>query len=185
MDVATAYGCLRENLDIDVGSFYSPGQELSLGAGKMYRGVRVPIFNEETFVFQTALSPVYVLTHECDVDQGNDREFNDYVLVCPLIPFERFVQEYCAVWDDEQFRGFLSSLARRRVSRVLYIPPVQELSFGALMYLNQITSTHVAALSHEHASPIGAVTTRCLRVIDHFLENHLLRPKAEALGLSF
>lgn len=185
MDVDTAYQNLRENLDIDVGSFFSQGDDLSPGVGKIYRGVRVPIYNEERAIFQTALSPVYVLTHECDIDQDNQREFNDYVLVCPLIAFDKFIETYHAVWDDQKFTSFLSNLGRRRVSRVLYIPPVEEMTFGALMYLNQITSTHISALEHEGASAMSAVTSRGLRIIDYFLQNHLLRPKTERLALTY
>lgn len=184
MDVQEAYEHIRQHLSIDAGSFFSSGESISLGAGKLYSGVCFPIYDPGSGVFLTAAGAVYVLTHECDVDQANDRIFNEDVLVCPLTEFEAFVKSYRELLTADQLRNFLTNLARRQVSRVIYLPPLPpRLPYGALMYLNNITNTHVSAFTNNGAESIGAVTGPGLRVIDQSIENHLLRPKAERLAL--
>ena len=51
-----------------------------------YDPVLYPIFDEERRVFVTAEGIAYILTHECDIANENDRLFNTDVLICPIIP---------------------------------------------------------------------------------------------------
>lgn len=185
MDVEKAYQHVARNLTIDIGSFYSSGEQLSLGVGKIYTGVRYPIYGEERDIFVTVSGGVYVLTHECDIDQRNQRVYNEQVLVCPLIPFETSVERLEELLHPDQLLGFLTCLARREVSRIVYLPPLpSHFPFGALLNLNMISSTHVSAFSRHGAQTIAAVTGRGLMVIDQMLENHLFRPKVERLTLT-
>ena len=119
MEITEAYSHVSQHLTIDVGSFFSPGDQLSLGVGKIYTGIRFPIYNEDTEVFSTAVGKVYVLTHECDVDQNNARIFNEDVLICPLIDFVYFIEGYSEALSTEALQSFLVNLAQRNISRVL------------------------------------------------------------------
>jgi hypothetical protein len=181
MSPAEAHQVLTRNTPIDLGRFYGATGELSLGAGLIYAGVRCPAYNEEDQLFDTLENIAYVLTHECDVDPANERLFNDYVAVCPVYPVEHFVAEYLEqVPDGEKLRNFLAQVARRLVSRVVYLPPIGEsLQYGGLIYLNQIASTHVSQFLSRR--PLACVSAHGLEQLDYALTNHLLRPKSERL----
>ena len=184
MSPEAAIKVLEQELVFDAGRYYSAGANLSLGAGKIYTGIRSPRFNRADQLFDTAETPALVLTHECDVDQANARPFNDSVLVCPIIKFEDFVAEYWATLGDDHLRSFLSELARRNISRVAFLPwGLQPLPMGGLVYLNQITSTHISAFSRVEAAAVGATTEYGLRQIDLMLTNHLLGPRRKRLHL--
>lgn len=186
MELDEAYRQLRSHLTLDVGKFFSDGQSLSLGVGNIYDGVRYPLYREEKNIFVTVEGLVYVLTHECDIDQSNDRLFNNDLLICPIIPFPDFVHEYQEDLDADQLRNFITQLATRNISRVVYLPTIPErLPYGGLMYLNCITSTSVSAFDLPGVDHVCAVTEHGLHLIDQTLENHLLRPKAERLALHF
>jgi hypothetical protein len=184
MNVEEAHRVVVDALTLDPGRFYSAGADLHLGVGKLYARVRFPVFDITEAVYDTGEGSVLVLTHECDVDAANDRPFTDYLLVCPIIRFESFVEEYSARLGDERLRGFLVDLAKHNVSRVSYVPwGPESLPFGGLLYLNQISSTHVTAFAREEVTAIGATTAYGLIIIDKALTNHLLRPKVERLAL--
>lgn len=103
-------------------------------------------------------------THECDVDQNNVRHFNDLVVICPLIPLHALVEEYEPLFGEEQLKSLLVSAAKNEVFRVFFLPPVPDLldvpalRGGALLYLNQLCSTHVTVFAQARA--ICALSTR-------------------------
>lgn len=177
-----AYGILSKNAVLDVGRFYGARSGLSLGAGLLYEGVRCPLYNLEDGLFDTVESTTYVLTHECDVDSANERSFNDFVLVSPIIPISDFVDEYLESFGEPEMLGnFLAQVAKRLVSRVVYLPPIAGLDQGGLLYLNNLASTHVS--SFEGVDPFACVSAYGLHQIDQAVTNHLLRPKADRLSL--
>lgn len=183
MSPSDAHAIVAAELEVDAGRFYFQGGRLSLGVGKFYSGVLCPHLNLDDMLYDTVEATTMVLSHECDVDQANDRPFNDFVLVCPIISFEVFVEEYSARLGDEQLRGFLVNLAHRAISRVLYLPwGLTGLPMGGLLYLNQIVSTHVSAFSRDGVGAIGAASAYGLHIFDQVLTNHLLRPKSERLA---
>jgi hypothetical protein len=177
-----AHRFFSRRLELDVGRFFGSAQGLHLGAGLIYTNVRFPQYEPEAGLFDTVAGTVYVLTNECDVDQANDRAFNTHTLLCPIVPFDVFVATFQESEGEVGLLDFLGHLAERDIYRVLYIPHVGEaLPFGGLMYLNQISSTHVSAFELDGAAPVSAVTPYGLTFIDTALENILFRPKAEPL----
>ncbi len=186
MEIEEAYAHLRQHLSLDVGRFFSPGAQLSLGVGKIYSGIRLPVYDQDRNIFLTATGMVYVLTHECDVDQKNKRPYNTEVLICPIIPFEEFVVQYQEEFrSDDALKGMIANLADRNIYRLLYVPHYYpQMPRGGILYLNQITNTHISAFSQPEAESVCAATGYGLEVIDRYLQNHLLRPKAEMLALS-
>jgi hypothetical protein len=169
------------------GAFYGSAGGLALGAGLIYRGVLFPQFNVDTGGFDGLQGPAYVLTHECDIDQSNTRHFNDLVLVCPLILFNDFVAEYEGAMGVAALKSFVTALAKNDVSRVFFLPPTpetfgeDELSHGALLYLNQLCHTPVSLFSGTAA--ICALSSYGLERLDAKFQNHLFRPKAEPLPI--
>jgi hypothetical protein len=167
------------------GAFYGPVGERSLGAGLLYADVAFPLFNDERGDFDTVQGLAYVVTHECDVDQDNVRHFNDLVIICPLIPLHALVEEYEALFGEDQLKGLLVSAAKNDVFRVFFLPPVPDLldvpplRGGALLYLNQLCSTHVSVFAQARA--VCALSTRGIERLDWKLQNLLFRPKAESL----
>jgi len=163
------------------GSFYAPGDSIGLGKGKIYADLRYPVYNVENRTFNTVEGLAYVVTHECDVEQANDRILNEDVLICPVVPLEHLVQQYQADLVGELLAAFLGNLGARLVSRVAFMPAISgALPFGGVLYLNQITNTHVSAF--ENSTPVCAVTAFGLRHVEYVLENHLLRPKVDHLA---
>jgi hypothetical protein len=147
-----------ENFDFaNPGAFYGSVGDRSLGAGLVYADVVFALFNEERSDFDTVRGLAYVVTHECDVDRNNVRHFNDLVLICPLIPLHALVQEYEPVFGEEQLKSLLVSAAKNDVFRVFFLPPVSHLldvptlCGGALLYLNQLCSTHVSVFAQARA----------------------------------
>lgn len=176
-----AHEILSQNSSTDAGRFYGDTADLSLGVGLIFESIRCPVYDPQDRLFSTVEALVYVLTHECDVDQNNVRSFNDYAAICPLIPISTFLPEYQTVYDANQLKGFLAAVAKRDVSRLIYFPPGPGiLSHGALMYLNNIASTHIFEFNGRN--PLAALSAYGLQVVDQMLENHLLRPKAERLS---
>lgn len=184
MTLDEAHEILRSNSSLNVGKFYQPGTQLSLGVGLVYRGVRYPLFNAVDQLFDTVEGLVLVLTHECDIDQDNNRPFNDYLVFCPIIPLADFLAEYTAHFSDEiKLKSFLSNVAARNVSRLMYIPPgLKGLEYGGLMYLNQISNSHISGFAQESSERLGSVAHYGLTQLDSHLFNHLWRPKADQLA---
>src|SRR5262245_35452528 len=99
--------------------FYAPVNHPGVGKGQIYDGVRYAVYDLGTSTFLTAEGLVYVLTHECDVEQANERVLNEEVLVCPIVPLGDLVAEYeAAQLQGELLPTFLGNLGSRRVSRV-------------------------------------------------------------------
>jgi hypothetical protein len=177
-----AYRRVADHLPPDLlGRFYSPGNAVGLGKGKIYDGLAYPIYNTESSIFETAEGLAYVLTHECDVEAGNKRLFNEELLICPIVRLEHLVEVYQADLPGELLPAFLGNLGSRLVSRLVFMPYIDgALPFGGVLYLNQITNTHFGAF--DRATPVCAVTVYGLRHIEYALENHLLRPKDDRLA---
>jgi len=162
------------------GAFYGQHEGLNLGAGLIYSGVRQPAFDFEKQRYVTIEATSYVITHECDVATENARPLSDSLIVCPLIPFEAFIEEHGEV---DNLKSLLVEMAKRHVYRAIYLPPLANVSqFGAVLYLNLLTTTHVSAFGPESkAQAIGAVSGHGLREIDVALQNLLLREKSDRL----
>ena len=184
MTESEAHNILSASSPLNPGKFYGTTSDLGLGVGLFFNDIRCPIFDIDDRVFSTVELPVYVLTHECDIDQGNDRAFNDYLTICPLIPLGTFLEEYeSSGRSDDELRSFLNAIATRSVNRLVYLPPgPSQMAYGALMYLNNLASTHVGEF--ESVKPIATVSAYGLDVIDKSFSNHFLRPKADKLSFS-
>ena len=183
MTEAEAHKILSAGSPLSPGKFYGSTEHLALGTGLIYAAVRCPVYNPEDRLFSTVELPVYVLTHECDVDQDNDRSFNEYLTVCPLIPLSEFLIVY-EEWmqGDGNLGNFLSAIANRSVNRLMYLPPGPgQLQYGAFLYLNNIVSTHICEF--ESVKPFASVSAYGLEAIDKTFFNHFLRPKADRLSL--
>ncbi|MDH4418903.1 MAG: hypothetical protein QE485_16965 [Acidovorax sp.] len=179
-----AHGILSSKSPLEVGKFYGNKAAVALGAGLIFDKVLSPHFIAEENIYLTVRQPVYVLSHECDIDQENKRPFNDTVSFCPVIPLESFLKRYIDAWpNSEQVTSFLSMVAMREVGRVVYLPPGPGfLQFGGLVYLNNIASAHVSCF--EGKEPTVALSQYGLRELDNAIENSLLRPKADRLGFA-
>lgn len=169
------------------GKYY--GKEIAtfpLGVGQIYTGIRYPIINAEELVYDTVEGMVYVLTHECDVDQDNNRPFNDVALICPIIPLDVYLthlQEQ--VTDDLLINDSLCQLGKDNIHRLLYFPPIYpELEYGGVINLNQITHTHISSFESANCKYITSLSADGLRVTDYKIKNHLLRPKDAPSPLS-
>jgi len=178
MTLDEAHGVVLDNLKYQPGAFYGSAEGLPIGAGLFYSNVRQPAFDLTSRRFKTVRGLAYVVTHECDISQANDRPFNDSVLICPLIRFDRFVEESQAL---PNLGAFLGELATRDVFRAVYVPSIADAHYGAILYLNRITSIHVTVLEEDGVECIGAVSATGLREIDAALSNLLMREKADKL----
>jgi len=184
MTESDAHKLLSANSPLNAGKFYGSTEGLVLGAGLIYENIRCPIFDTTDRVFLTLELPVYVFTHECDVDPANNRAFSNHLAVCPLIPLQFFLKEHSAWFDsDTELSGFLAAVAERRVNRLAYLPPgPSKLASGAFLYLNNLASTHVYEFSA--VKPVASVSAFGLAAIDQVFANHFLRPKSDRLSFS-
>jgi hypothetical protein len=134
----------------DPSRFYGPAQSLPIGAGMVLRDCVIALPHPTETRLETGLGLGLVLTHECDIDQDNDRYFNELLLICPIIPLDIF----CARCEREEgtgaWGGILPEIASQNVHRAMYLPPVHsarvcpELEGGGIVYLNHISSCAVS-----------------------------------------
>jgi len=173
-----------DRLDVEVGRFFYPAGAMALGVGQIYGGIRFAVDTGDGH-YRTVRGLVYVLTHECDVDPNNERSFNTHVLICPVIRFEEWYQEFSQENTSDYVRSFLALLAARKVSRVMYLPflGTEQLPYGGLLYLNTITNSLVEAFLHSDARRLGTATSYGIWSIDQVLQRHLFREKAERVPL--
>jgi hypothetical protein len=169
----------------DTGAFYGQTAGLDLGVGLIYDNIPFATFDTNEQLYDTAIGLVYVLSHECDVDQENSRFLNDDVLICPIIDFNNFAQTFATAFP-EKVDQLLIDLVGDKIYRAIYIPPINAsvLPLGGILYFNQIGNTHVSCFEGQTATPVCAMSAYAQSIIDKKLENHLLRPKSQFLPLS-
>lgn len=184
MDIESARTSVTSNTTHDFGNFYGgAGTERAIWVGLIFDKVRYPILNVQDYLYETKEGLVYILTHECDLDQNNRRPFNEYALICPVIPFEDFHTAMSEVMNDSELGAFYGNIGKDNVSRLSYIPAITgTLPHGGVLYYNQITHTHIECLTGS-AIRIESLTFTGLRIIDYKMSEHILRPKSEALSL--
>jgi hypothetical protein len=168
------------------GQYYGPvDAALGLGLGVFYERVFVPVFEPVRRIFQTVETSVLVVTHECDIDQENQRLFNTDVLILPLIDFAELFSGLRAEKNDDDIRSYLSSLARDQISQLMYLPPLPpRFPRGIILYLNRITYTYVSEFATDKTPTLGALTAFGLERFRFKLENHFFREKFDRLPLS-
>jgi hypothetical protein len=160
--------------------FYGEVPNPSVGAGLVYHDVVFSVFNHENQAFDTVIGAAYVLTHECDVDSDNARHFNDQVVVCPLLPLEDLVATFEPEMGEDSFRQWLASAAANEIVRIFFLPPAPyggALTNGAVLYLNQLCSTHIDVFNEAVA--LCSLSSHALDRLDWKLQNLLFRPKAD------
>jgi hypothetical protein len=155
--------------------------------GLIYSGIDYAAFDLESTLFDTRTGLVLVLTHECDVDQNNQREYNDFVLVAPVIPSLMIIQSLKEARSEVYARRAAIDLVNNSVSRVFFLPPIPAhvsdttLEYGGFVFMNQISHSHVSAFSRPNAEARCALSETGLRAFDAKLQHHLLRPKEQPL----
>jgi len=166
-------------------SVYGSLGELPFGAGMVCGDIKYPIPNIKKGVFITVSGTVLVLTHECDIAPGNNKVFNEDILICPIIPFKNFFNLYKAKFPEEKLKSFLKSLSENRVNRMMYIPPHGQdvLKYGGLLFFNKICSTH-RELIEKDDSAVCTLSAIGYDKLGYMLHNHLLRPKSVDLPLT-
>lgn len=186
MNIAQAHSVVTAAARDDAGSFYGSTEGLALGAGIVLADVEFPAYqpDEDRFVVWAGL--VLVLSHECDLDQDNQRLLNDLALICPVRKLEALVEMAAdAGYDDNALTAFLGNLASRRVSRAVYLPPLPDvLPYGGFIYLNQFTHTSVRRLMSDVARPVTALSAYAMQSVDYALMGHLHRSKSDQLPLT-
>lgn len=170
-----------------LGAYYGGADGLSPGAGLIYSGVAYTVFNSVSRRFEARKGPVLVLTHECDIDPNNQREFNEYFVFAPLILMSGFASYFEALGLRETAKSLVAEVAKDGVNRLLFLPPASqfinapELEDGAVIYWNQLGSTHVGQLSDGDARAMCALSEHALDHVDLLFKQHFLRPKSDQL----
>lgn len=184
MDVLAAKAIIDQSSSY-IGPFYGAAPDAALGAGLLYDKVRYPVFDPDRRIFVTRAGVVFVVSHECDVEQENDRPFNDDVLVCPVIQFPVFIAAFSERYGERKLRSYLSNLGAKRIYQLLYLPEAGEsLPYGGVMFLAQMASTKVAEFQSLEARKIGALSAFGLETVDRVVKRMLFRPKADRLAFA-
>jgi hypothetical protein len=180
---------IRHSSLFSIGAFYGQADDLSPGAGLIFAAMPYPIFNHDVGRFEARSGPALVLTHECDIDQANDRQFNKNFVMAPLIPMSSFASMFDA--GDRQRdlgRNLARDIAGDQISRMFFLPPphgllqVEGLGLGAFVYLNALASGHVSQFAAAGVRALCALSEYGMDAMDRKLRNHFLRPKAEQLA---
>ena len=160
--------------------FYGAIGEAGLGAGLILTNVEYPLFLRQENAYGLLRGLVIVLTHECDLDQDNERLLNDTALICPVLPLDALVNNLNQVLDYETARRFISNVSARYVNRLLYLPVIADvLPTGGYLYLNQLTNTHLSRLTADGVERVCMLSGDGFRELDFAVQRHLLRPKAD------
>jgi hypothetical protein len=167
------------------GAWYGTARNLAPGVGVIFTGLPYPLFNPAERRYQVISGMVLILTHECDIDQHNQRAMNTSFLVAPLIQMSAFASRFAQ--QEDIARALARDIAANKVHRLMYLPPpnellrVQEIPLGAFIYFNSITHADVTHLTAKGVRPVCALSELGLEFLDNRLKNHLFRPKAEQL----
>lgn len=179
---------VRELANRQPGAFYGRADNLAPGAGVIYSGVTFPDFNSDTGRFAARRGAILVLTHECDIDPANARDFNENFVFAPLIPLTALASEYENLKRKDAARSLVVETARDKVNRLLFLPPVSteyfnapELALGALVFWNWLSNTHVSQLKTQGVRALCALSEHGMNVADRRFQEHFLRPKSERL----
>jgi hypothetical protein len=124
LDVERAFSDVSSKYAYNKDLFYGTAAGLSLGAGLIYSDVTFPSFDDAVNRYDTVSGLAYILSHECDVSPDNVRHFNQEVLIIPIIDFGEFATGYAEEHSEGGLFAFLDHLAKDRVFRVLYLPPI-------------------------------------------------------------
>jgi len=182
MDPRKSFEIATANLPAASTRFYGDVRNSAIGAGMILAEVEYPAFISTENRFGVVRGLVIVLTHECDLDQGNARVFNDAAIICPIIKLENMTDTLSEIMDDVDLNDFLSNVSARNVNRLLYIPLVPEvMPLGGYLYLNLISHTHLSKLTEQTVKTVCMLSGEGLRELDYALERHLRRPKADRL----
>jgi hypothetical protein len=186
MEVLEAWQIISERRIYDFGKYYaSISQDSNLAVGQIFDGVRIAVYNEHDQVFDTREGMAYVLTHECDIDQDNQRPFNQQVLVCPIIELGSVLDNLEPLMSQERITNFLTDLAKDTISRVMFFPPINEhyLPYGGVLDFNNLSSLHISWFESGNTTRVRSLTGYSLPHVDMKITNHLLRPKADLMSL--
>jgi hypothetical protein len=165
----------------DIGKFYGSPAGMALGTGLIFDGIRFPAYDQEQKIFSTLEGPVLVLTHECDVDRANQRSFNELVIVCPIIKFDDWAEAQMELNGESGLLNTAHDLAAGNIFRVGFLPPMEILPLGGLLYLNQLSHTHAEVFGFSSAKVVASLSSYSMRILDYKLQNHLFRPKSDQL----
>jgi hypothetical protein len=171
-----------------VGAFYGHADTLAPGAGVIFSGITFPAYSPEIGRFEIRRGLALILTHECDIDPANERDFNAYLVVAPILLMSSFAEIFETANRQDAARNLAGDIAADRVNRMFFLPPpthfvpVESLAQGGFIYLNAICSTHVDMLTEAAGARAEcALSEYSLTALDHKLRNHFGRPKAEQL----
>jgi hypothetical protein len=177
---------LQHSASRNVGAYYGSATHLAPGAGVIFSGVAYASYDPAQKKFEARRGPILILTHECDIDPANVREFNTGFVLAPLI----LMAAFAAIFQQRRDlgRNLARDIAGGRVSRMFYLPPTPQFAgwadfrLGGFIYLNAITSGHIDQLKERPATAVCALSEYALDFLDKTLTQHFLRPKAEQLA---
>lgn len=184
MDIDEAYAVLIEGHGA-FPRFYGSAEGLALGVGLILDNAAYPVYDDAGGDFVVVEGMVYVVSHECDIAQENERPFNDAALICPIIPLQNVLNEYLQGFPEDKVLSFVHQLANSKVDRAAYVPTIPDrLSHGGVLYFSTMTSTSVAELFKPDVEARCAVSEPGLKYIDDRLHQAILkRPKDQRLPL--
>lgn len=161
------------------GAFYSSPGGRPLGRGVILRDCTVPFFDHDAKKFLTGKGFVCVLTHECDIDENNERPFNDKLLIAPIMDFEIWYDVSKKALGEEAAQRVAVDIVKDQIFRVFYLPtvPGTTMAYGGLIYFNEITNIRVDEVDFP-ASGVCELTEYSSMLLKFKLENHLFRPKS-------
>ena len=84
VDIERAKAIASQKFPYQSGAFYGNCSGLNIGVGLIYDNIPYSIFDRNEKLFDTVAGLVYILSHECDVDEDNPRFFNDDGQICPI-----------------------------------------------------------------------------------------------------
>lgn len=164
------------------GAFFSSASGRPLGAGILLEKCRLPYLDPGTQRFRTARGLACVITHECDIDQNNERSFNDKLIVLPIIDFKIWYENAKRDFGDGKAYELAVDIVKDNIFRVLFLPAISHstMEYGGILYLNEMTNTDVEDVN-ANANILAALTSYSFRILSYKIENHLLRPKSAPL----
>ena len=139
----------------------------------IYSGVSFPIFNTGSARYEVLRGTVVVLTHECDVEQANQKPFNSDLIFAPIGRFDDFFTELRETKGEDEAKAYLGDLCRDRISQLFYFPPFGEMATGGIVYLNRIGTSHLSQFQRDGVAAVSALSAYGYQRLGWSLANHL------------
>ena len=119
---------------------------------------------------------VMVLNNSCDLPAGRV----DFLTAAPVVDFNQYVEFERKNRSEESLRGYVEAIRKNDKTELLYLPPFNSFSHGAIVLLHLVcsVSASIYRTALERGNRVASFTQSGLYFLLIKLTTHLARPES-------